>query len=270
MERLSIIKEEQKSMATKELNDVIINQINERYHSSKKRIFFLDYDGTLTGFKTNPRYAKPDEELLTILTNLVYDKKNKVVIISGRDKNTLNSWLGFLPVDIIAEHGVWLKESGQEWQKVKGLSDKWKGQIRPVLELYVDRTPGSFIEEKDFSLVWHYRKVETGLGELRTRELTSHLKYLSSNKSLQVLEGDMVVEIKSALVNKGVATTNWLNRFESDFILAIGDDWTDEDTFKALPEDSFSIKVGSTSSEAKFHTETYKDVRKFLMQLVEE
>jgi trehalose 6-phosphate synthase/phosphatase len=136
-----------------------------------------------------------------------------------------------------------------------------------VLELYVDRTPGSFIEEKDYSLVWHYRKVETGLGELRTRELSSHLKYLSSNMNLQVMEGDMVVEIKSAQVNKGRAAQQWIVDFPSDFIVAIGDDWTDEDTFSAMPEDALTIKVGSTSSIAKYNLNSSKEVRSFLNQL---
>jgi trehalose 6-phosphate synthase/phosphatase len=136
-----------------------------------------------------------------------------------------------------------------------------------VLELYVDRTPGSFIEEKDYSLVWHHRKVETGLGELRTRELSSHLKYLSSNMNLQVLEGDMVVEIKSARVNKGRAAHQWIEDFPSDFIIAIGDDWTDEDTFMSMPEDAWTVKIGSTSSAAKYNLNSPEEVKQFLKQL---
>ena len=129
-----------------------------------------------------------------------------------------------MPIDIIAEHGVWLKERHKGWFTISSLSKAWKNELRAVLELYVSRTPGSFIEEKDFSLVWHFRRVENGLGELRSRELTSHLKYLTTNKNLNVLEGDKVVEVKNAEVNKGRAALMWLDKFPHEFTFALGDD----------------------------------------------
>ena len=136
------------------------------------------------------------------------------------------------------------------------------------MELYVSRTPGSFVEEKDFSLVWHYRKVETGLGELRTRELMSHLKYKIFGTNLQVHEGDKVVEIKSSRVNKGRAALKWLETNDYDFIMAIGDDLTDEDTFKAMPpENSYTVKVGGKTSAAKFSVRSYQEVRYLLKKL---
>lgn len=268
MERLNQIIAEKNSLATRNFDKNAENILIETYKTSKNRLIFLDYDGTLTGFKTNPQAVKPDGELLNILAKLSKDGKNRIIIISGRDKNTLNSWLGHLDIDIIAEHGVWLRENGDHWHTLESLKNDWKDELRSVLEVYVDRTPGSFIEEKDFSLVWHYRRVETGLGELRTRELSSHLKYLSTNKNLQVLEGDMVVEIKSAAVNKGKAASKWLRQFPHDFTLAIGDDWTDEDTFKIMPKNSFTIKVGSTTSTAKYSMDGFKDVRILLKKLL--
>jgi trehalose 6-phosphate synthase/phosphatase len=137
-----------------------------------------------------------------------------------------------------------------------------------VLEGYVDRTPGSFVEKKDYSLVWHYRKVETGLGEARTRELASHLKYIANDKNLKVLEGNKVVEIKNSEVDKGKAAASWLKKFPADFILTCGDDWTDEDTFKAMPDTAYTIKVGSTSSAAKFRVTDHLDIRKLLKGLL--
>ncbi len=214
--------------------------------------------------------AKPDATLLRILKKLTSNPKNRVVIISGRDRETLEAWLGHLPLDIIAEHGVWLKEKNKEWHPIANLQNQWKNEFKPIIEAYVDRTPGSFIEKKDHSLVWHFRKVETGLGELRSRELSSHLKYLSAEKNLQVLEGDMVVEVKNADVNKGRAAQKWLDTFENDFIIAIGDDWTDEDTFKAMPEEAVTIKVGNTSSAAKYNVPSFKEVRGFLSTLSKE
>ena len=116
-------------------------------------------------------------------------------------------------------------------------------------------------------MVWHYRKVETGLGELRTRELTSHLKYITSNMPLNVLEGNKVVEVKNAEINKGRAAALWLEKFSADFVLAVGDDWTDEDTFKSMPDTAYSIKVGSTYSAARFNIPSVEAVRKLLRQM---
>ena len=269
MDRLNHIMDIQKSMATKILDVQASEAIAEEFGKANNRMMFLDYDGTLTGFQPLPQMAKPDRLLLNLLKKLVENPKNRVVIISGRDRETLEAWLGHMPLDIIAEHGVWLKERGGEWNPITKLKSYWKDEFRPVIDAYVNRTPGSFIEEKDHSLVWHFRKVETGLGELRSRELTSHLKYLSTGKNLQVLEGDMVVEVKNADVNKGRAAQKWISTFENDFALAIGDDWTDEDTFKAMPENAITVKVGSTSSAAKYNVPTFKEVRTFLKILAE-
>jgi trehalose 6-phosphate synthase/phosphatase len=268
MDKLNEVIETQKSFATKIVDKNVMKVFKDQYDKAKKRILFLDYDGTLTGFHDLPSKAKPDAELLDILEKLANDKRNKIVIISGRDRQTLDDWLGKLDIDIIAEHGVWLKEQGKKWNTIFHMRNDWKDEFRPIFESYVDRTPGSFVEEKDYSLVWHYRKVETGLGELRTRELASHLRYMASNKNLTVMEGDKVVEIKNSEVNKGYAADKWLMKDKYDFIFAVGDDWTDEDTFTAMPEEAITIKVGQISSVAKYRIESFKLVRNFLKNLI--
>ncbi|MEQ9426947.1 MAG: bifunctional alpha,alpha-trehalose-phosphate synthase (UDP-forming)/trehalose-phosphatase [Cyclobacteriaceae bacterium] len=268
MQRLKFIKKEQQSLITKILDKPTTSDILQSYSTSKDRIIFLDYDGTLVDFHSDPNQAKPDKELKDIIKGLTSKKENRIVIISGRDKEILAKWFGGHDVDIIAEHGVWLREQGKNWETVTSLSNDWMKDIKEVLEGYVNRTPGSFVETKDYSLVWHYRKVETGLGELRTRELNSHLNYLATNKNLHVLEGDKVVEIKNSEVHKGRAAETWLNKFQPEFTMAIGDDWTDEDTFRAMPKNSVTIKVGSNQSEAKYSVRSSQEVRKLLQELL--
>jgi trehalose 6-phosphate synthase/phosphatase len=270
MDGLHQIKEEQRGMETKRLDEQALNKIVSAYKKSKSPIIFLDYDGTLVGFHPNPEMAKPDKELDEIISSLSSLNNSRIVVISGRKKSTLAEWMAPYPIDMIAEHGVWLKEQGKDWEVARSVREEWKSEIRPVLELYVNRTPGSFIEEKDYSLAWHFRKVETGLGDLRKSELSSHLKYLANNSDLQVLEGDMVVEIKSIDINKGRASKGWLERFEHDFVIAIGDDATDEDTFRAMPQSAFTIKVGSITSAANYNVDTFVDVRNILKRMISE
>src|SRR5690606_12752599 len=103
MERLNQIIEERNSLATRNFDVKAEESLISDYKKAKNRIIFLDYDGTLTGFNANPLSVKPDNELLEILEKLIEEKKNRVVIISGRDKKTINEWLGHLDIDIIAE-----------------------------------------------------------------------------------------------------------------------------------------------------------------------
>ncbi|WP_207435283.1 bifunctional alpha,alpha-trehalose-phosphate synthase (UDP-forming)/trehalose-phosphatase [Sabulibacter ruber] len=267
MNRLEYIKLKQASMATEYLSAEERDLLLSSFQKAKQRLLFLDYDGTLTSFTKDPKKAIPDEELLSTLECLAQDSKTRVVIVSGRDRNTLQNWLGHLPVDFIAEHGVWFKERNGEWEMPQSLSDAWKDEIRPILELHVSRTPGSFVEEKDFSLVWHYRKVDPVLAALRARELSNYLLFIASNINLQVMEGDKIVEVKNSEINKGIGSTRWMNQHPHDFILCIGDDRTDEDMFRVMPEEAFTIKVGNERSLARFNLDNAKQVRKLLKSL---
>ncbi|TKC01187.1 bifunctional alpha,alpha-trehalose-phosphate synthase (UDP-forming)/trehalose-phosphatase [Pedobacter cryotolerans] len=268
MQKLNEVKEYQNSLLTKHAVKSSSFLISSKYEKANDRVFFLDYDGTLVGFSGNIDDAKPDEELYNLLDKLIADQKNSVVIVSGRQHTTLQKWFGHLPVDLIAEHGAWQRTNNDQWNSLPLLTDQWKQEISAILETYTNRTPGSFIEEKSYSLVWHYRKVEEGLGELRANEITSHLKMLAADKGLQLMPGNKVIEFKNVEVNKGKATLNWLHGKNPDFIMALGDDHTDEDIFKVLPDDAITIKIGNNLSEAKYYLTDHKEVRKLLWSLV--
>lgn len=269
IERLAEVKERQKTFLVNRLQDGTRERLVRDYASAERRLLLLDYDGTLTGFFGRPEEAKPDKDLLVLLARVAAVSGNEVVLISGRDKETLEAWFGDLEIGLIAEHGAWIKEQEKGWEMVESLTNEWKEEIRPVLELYVDRTPGSFIEEKEFALVFHYRKAEPELGILRARELMNHLVTLTTNLHLQVLEGDKVVEVKNAGINKGKAALRWIGRAEWGFILAAGDDRADEDLFAVLPETAYSIKVGLGPSRARFNLPSHKEVLSLLKELVE-
>ena len=89
------------------------------------------------------------------------------------------------------------------------------------------RLPGSFVEEKEFSLAWHYRQAHPRISELRAREIINDLLNLTANFNLQIMEGSKVVEVKVAIINKGQAALAWISQEKWDFVLAIGDDLTD-------------------------------------------
>ncbi len=268
MDKLKEVKQKQEQLSTRTITEQFKETLKAKYSEAEKRLIFLDYDGTLVNFTADPMKATPDNEVRSLLEKLYSDQRNKIVLISGRKKETLEQWLGDMPMDMIAEHGAWLREEGK-WFIANDLDKEWKNEFYPLLKQYEMRTPGSFIEEKDYSLAWHYRKVDKGLGELRAKEIVGNLKYAAANLGLQLLEGNKVIEIKSANINKGSAAKEWLRKYPAAFIMAIGDDHTDEDTFKAMPEEATTIKVGVGISSATYFLKNPEEVRSFLRNLIQ-
>jgi trehalose 6-phosphate synthase/phosphatase len=153
---------------------------------------------------------------------------------------------------------------------IEQIDNEWKDSVQPLLEYYVDRTPRTFIEHKNFSLVWHYRKADPDLGLQRAWELKDELRTLTSNLNLEIMDGDKVLEIKYSGINKGRAAAHKLADQSYDFILAVGDDWTDEYTFEAMPEGAWSIKVGHKTTKASYYIESVDLVRELLCKLSKE
>ncbi len=240
------------------------SEMLDAYKSAQKRILFLDYDGTLRSFVNNPDDASPDEELIELVRSIQDQEHTEVVIISGRDRHTLGKWWQEVPITLIAEHGVWKRPVGGEWAVTEALKNDWMETVKPILEKFVDRTAGTFIEEKNYSLAWHYRNADPDLGEKRASELSTVLKELSANNELGVLDGNKVLEIKDSTIHKGKAATKHIFDKDYDFIFSIGDDWTDEYMFQDLPDDSYSVKVGLQKTAARFYVDDTTRVRDLL------
>jgi trehalose 6-phosphate synthase/phosphatase len=267
MHRLSEMEKPGKIEVSKYLSFFTGQYIRNRYVRAKKRLLLLDYDGTLVNFSTDINAVSPDKELLAILEDLINDEGNNVVIISGRQHTTMEEWFGKMNLDMVAEHGVWYKKAGGNWQETIQFNVDWKKQLLPILKVYSDRAPGSFVEEKSHSLAWHYRGVEGGIGELRANELMGNIRYLIADQPLHMLQGNKVIEIKSSEINKGKAALACITNNNYNFILSIGDDITDEDMFKAVRPFGITVKIGTNKSAAAFHFNNSKEARALLRNL---
>ncbi|MEM4445876.1 MAG: trehalose-phosphatase [Candidatus Jordarchaeales archaeon] len=249
---------------TPNLKDALL----DKYKRGKRRLILLDYDGTIVPFTKRPEDAKPDEEILSLLTLLTRDARNEVVIVSGRGKEFLDECFRGMWLGIVAEHGAWIKEKGGEWRLVRELDNQWKMHIRPIMEQYVEATPGSLIEEKSFSLVWHYRGADPKVSVLKLRELIDVLSRLAPVLKVDVIAGNKYVEARSSGVSKGLAALHWLSKENWDFVLAMGDDTTDEEMFAALPSSAYSVKVGLSPSRARFAVESVEEARLLIGEMV--
>jgi trehalose 6-phosphate synthase/phosphatase len=102
---------------------------------------------------------------------------------------------------------------------------------------------------------------------VRARELVETLKGVKSSVGFQVLTGKKVVEARPVGATKGNAASHWIERVRPDFVLAAGDDATDEDLFAALPASAWSIRIGLEDSKARFNLEDPERLRSLLEDL---
>jgi len=255
-------------LITKLLNQPLINQIKKSFNQASHKIFFLDYDGTLVPIVSKPHLAAPDKDLKNLLQMLSEIPNTDVVIISGRKKEDLVKWFNGIKINFISEHGIFIKKYDKDWECLVNISPDFKNAIKNIMEVYVDRLPQSFIEEKEFSIVFHYRNADPELASLRVTELIDELLILTGNMQVNLIIGNKVVEIRPAGIDKGVAANVFLKEKPYDFILAVGDDTTDEDLFRSLPENAITIKVGIGKSFAKYSAKSYIDIRNLLETLI--
>ncbi len=268
LEQLVTVKKDQEKLVVKVLDGATIKEMLQRYQSASKRCIMLDYDGTLAPITKLPSMAVPDDNLLGLMTQLSGIENNEIVIISGRDADTLQEWLGHLPITLVAEHGALTRFKGEEWQQKGSYSADWKDKVRPLLELFVSRCAGSFTEEKKNTLAWHYRNTAPDLGFIRSRELMNSLQQLTTNTPLQVVDGNKVLEVRMIGVDKGATAINLVDHFKPDFIMCIGDDTTDEDMFKALNDKAYTIKIGKANTAAQHTLLLQTEVLPLLKQFV--
>lgn len=268
LDQLQIVKNTQASGGDKNLATTTSHEIINTFKQSKQRLLLLDYDGTLKSFTSSLRLndSRPPKKLMALLHKLTELPNTTVCIVSGRDKKTLESWFGSTQLSLVAEHGAWKKVDGI-WHKTDADFTAQKKLLRPVLRQFADRTPGSAVEEKDFSLVWHYRDVPTELAYIRTVNLKHELQPIIKNSDIGIYDGNKIVEIKLKNITKGHAVQSIVEANPADFILCIGDDYTDEDMFRSLSEETYTINVGSGETLAKYQLPDVKNVLEFLTSL---
>jgi len=249
---LDVIKSKNISLQNKKIGKENLIQIKELYSKARKRLLILDYDGTLVPIMKMPELAIPEDKLIQTLKSLMADKRNTVVISSGRGTDFLDKWFGELGIEMAAEHGAFYKDNG-EWKENENTKlFKDEGEISNIMQQIVDKAPGSRIEEKKTSLVWHYRNCDKWLADLREKQLINALMMPCARLNLQIVRGNKVVEVKSIGFNKGTEALRLLGDNNYDFVMAMGDDITDDDMFHALSDEAITIKVGSISDIARF------------------
>lgn len=238
------------------------------YKNAHNRLLLLDYDGTLVNFRIVPDEAKPSVRVLNILYKLSCHPTTKVVVITGRDYRGIDRMIGHLPITIIAEHGSMIKEHGMWTDRVRA-DMQWKNAFLPTFQRYMEECKGSFVEEKRFSLAWHYRNVDMVTGYIYSRDLIHEVQDRALLHNLRIIDGSKTLEIVTAGADKGNTVISLVKERKYDVVLCIGDGTTDEDMFRLLKdrEGAITVKVGYGKSDAEYRLDSPDEVVELLEQL---
>ena len=248
----------------------VVSATVERAARAPRLVLLLDYDGTLVPFAPTPELAIPDAGLLQLLRDLAALSRTQVHLVSGRKRASLERWFGSLPIGLHAEHGVWSRAPGGAWEGMELAPAPWRAPVLAILQDFAERTPGSLVEEKTAGLAWHYRAADPEHGAAQAGELSLHLATLLGNVPVEILRGDMVLEVRPHGIDKGLVVARVTGGADPDeLVLAIGDDRTDEDLFAALPAGSVAVHVGPSPTRASVNVPDVGAARRLVASLLE-
>ncbi|GMF37820.1 unnamed protein product [Phytophthora fragariaefolia] len=196
------------------------------YARSRHRLLVLDYEGTLFDQPTsagNPsqqrsNVAPPKPFVKRLVETLANDPKNTVVLVSAHERNVIGSWLTDRRVGVVAESGYFYRlPNSDEWQVMTEDTDpSWKKVVRPIMQYFTERTPGSRIDSKESSLTWHYGETDPIFGPMQARDMQVNLEDVLCNLPLEVVQGTNRVEVRLQGVTKTLLLDTVLKQFQQD------------------------------------------------------
>lgn len=265
MDGLENIRSDQKKLLARKLSSRTRTEIMTGYHTAESRLLILDYENVLTD-----QPDRPSTGLLEMIRTLTADPKNRLILMSNLDQRTMDTLFGSLKTDLVAGGGIWVRLQGEKWSSPYNLKAEWKKEIRPIMETFLDRTPGSILVERPHSFEWQYDKVSLELGNVRSQELMEDLLNFSKNRNLTVRQYGHCIEIRTAGVNKAKTFQPFLKNGKYEFILSINRPATDPSYYELFPSKAYTVMVGNSPSPARNNLDTCKNAVEFLKGLLGE
>jgi trehalose 6-phosphate synthase/phosphatase len=227
----------------------------QEFSGARHRLVLLDYDGTIVDLTRRPADAAPSATLVELLGRLATLPATTAAVVTGRARSVIEPWLAGIPgLWVGAEHGALLRTPDGSWEPLRsGVDLAWKRRVRPLLADVAASVPGSYIEEKELSIGWHYRPADPEFGAWRANQVVSALEQLLAGTELTVMRGHQVIEVRFAWADKGEVAARLVAAVRRGArILAVGDDRTDEDMFSRLPRTAWTVHVGPGSTAARY------------------
>lgn len=243
---------------------------SDEFLRSPNRLLFIDYEGTLLNWEANVGVIAGTGKIVDLLNSLTSNDSNTVYITSERTPSELErTFRRVQRLGLIAENGGYVRypEDGI-WQNLtKPSALSWKDNVREIVHYYKERTPGTFIEEQNNRIVFHYGSAENLETAYRqVSEMNNHIMDSSAAQDVHALPMKDALVIEPSSITKATAAEQIMshvkNTTEFRFVACFGNDRSDEELFawtNAFPDRSttnrkaiaLTVNVGSRNTEAR-------------------
>jgi trehalose-phosphatase len=217
---------------------------------ASQRVLFLDYDGTLAPFQVDRDRAFPYPGIPEILAKIQSSGHTRLIIVSGRTVTDLLELLGLenFP-EIWGSHGFERRLENGSLQ----INDIEPEILRHLSDAYTwmqEHGYGGDCEKKPSSVAFHWRREDENKQRELEKAVRSAWTPLTKDTTLEIHPFDGGLELRYAGFHKGIAVDRVLSGYGSGAAVAyLGDDFTDEDAFRALKGRGLSVLVRETYRE---------------------
>ena len=211
----------------------------ERLASASSLLVASDFDGTLSELIDDVLAAAPLPRSVDALSRLAATPGTHVAIVSGRRRSDLVARFPDKRMILIGEHGA---DAGGGTHADSPVLSGVRGRIAELGA----QVPGSIVEQKNHSVVFHYRTAsgpESAVDEIR--------QMAAESPGITLLDGKNILELTDSTTDKGKAISALRLSLAAGYVLFIGDDVTDETVFEALRPPDVTVHVGSGPTAAQ-------------------
>lgn len=265
---LAKVYEEQFSRDTMSIPRLSSANLSRSYEGSDNRLFILDYEGTLSSYgSVKNTVIASTERVIDVLSDLVADSKNAVYVMSGRTVQEMELIFNRVKaLGLIAENGCFVREpNADEWTQFpnEAKTVKWKEACKSILQYYLERVEGSYLEERHCSLIFHYEKSDDDdVSSRHAGDCANHINDACEQQRIKAVPTKDSVIIEPIDFDKATAAQHIYNRYPGperpNFLLVAGNDRSDENVFrwaKQLKDDGTmaavqTVTVGARNSNA--------------------
>lgn len=269
--------EEHKQRASTSVPRLSSALISEKYKNARNRLFIIDYEGTIAPHKTRDGIPlSSPNRIVDVMNDLMLDPRNTVYVMSGRQPEELRSvFRTATGLGLICENGSFVRRYGaavEDWEIAVNMKEveEWKEAVKSILNYYLERVDGSYMEERHTSLFFRYEKVEDETAATRAAgDCADQINSGCKSMRIHAVPIQKAVLIQQVDFSKGTAATDVYTSLRSqtattegvapDFLMVAGDDREDEVVFRwanKLAKDSevrdvFTVSLGKRNTEAQ-------------------
>ncbi len=253
-----------------------LDTIAEQLRAAEMVLLCTDFDGTLVPIQENPQHCYLQQNVRELIAEMSHTDRTRVGIVTGRDLADIRRRVALDDIAYAGNHGLEIVAHG--WSFCEPTAESLAprlAEITATLHTAFAGIPGVWVQNKRLTASVHYRQASPSVVP-RVREIvTEATRNYHVPQLFQTRTGKMTEEIRPIVDwHKGNAISllsqHWNPQSQKTFTIYLGDDETDEDAFRSLPN-SITIHVGdSRTTVARYSVSSPSDVTKFLSWLVEQ